>query len=161
MEIYALYFTLLPSVEEPLHSFEVPADIRDDQIAFHGQFGQGNSSSQTRGTCKSRLFQRSFDQMNLSEVRSRAADGCRQFGVLRLDLFGSTARGTNGVSSDMDFIVRFHDETPKGYAKRFFGLQRFLEKEFGCRVDLLTENGLKNPYLKRSIARDRTTVYEG
>jgi len=56
----------------------------------------------------------------------------RQYGVRRLGLVGSCARGENTETSDLDFIVDFEKETFDAY----MGLKFFLEDLFGCRVDL-------------------------
>jgi predicted nucleotidyltransferase len=44
---------------------------------------------------------------------------CRQYGVLRLDLFGSAATGAfDPATSDLDFIAAFADTEKPGYAMR-------------------------------------------
>ena len=93
-------------------------------------------------------------------VPMRVAPACREFGVRRLDAFGSVARGTATATSDVDLLVEF--STPEqAPAKRFFGLLHKLEETFGCEVDLLTLNSLRNPYFKARVLRERIPVYEG
>lgn len=98
--------------------------------------------------------------MTLDEVREAALPACREFDVSRLDAFGSTVRGTATASSDVDLLAEFKDpsRTP---AKRFFGLLHRLEDALGCEVDLLTANGLRNPYFKRRVLEERVLIYEG
>ena len=79
--------------------------------------------------------------------------------VKRLDLFGSLSRGQATAISDVDLIVEFEDPAFLP-SKRFFGLLHHLEDELGCRVDLLTFNGPKNPYFRRSILEERVNIYE-
>jgi len=88
-----------------------------------------------------------------------AGPACSRFGVKRLDLFGSMARGDVAEGSDVDLLVEFEDpgDSP---AKRFFGLLHFLEDSLGAKVDLLTSSGLRNPYFKRRVERERLTIYE-
>ena len=82
---------------------------------------------------------------------------CRQFGVRRLDLFGSAATGRfNPQRSDLDFLVEFEPETQ---GKSYFRLLEEFEKLFGRKVDLLTELGLDNPYLRRRIETERRTLF--
>lgn len=72
-----------------------------------------------------------------------------RFGVTRLALFGSTARGTAGPDSDLDILVGF--EGPATSA-RYFGVQFYLEDLFGRPVDLVTEKALRaelRPFIER------------
>ncbi len=46
--------------------------------------------------------------MNLfSKITSTSPELCKQFGVKRLGLFGSVARGDESQSSDIDFFAEF------------------------------------------------------
>ncbi|MBK6714190.1 MAG: nucleotidyltransferase family protein [Burkholderiales bacterium] len=63
-----------------------------------------------------------------------------RFGVVRLALFGSTARGTAGADSDVDVLVRFDGPAS---ARRFFGVQFLLEDALGHPVDLVSETALR------------------
>jgi predicted nucleotidyltransferase len=89
------------------------------------------------------------------------AELCRRFGVVRLYLFGSAAAGRLGPSSDLDFLVEMSDRQPTGeYARRYLDLAEELESLFGRRVDLVTEQAVRNPYLRREIQATRELVYE-
>ena len=98
--------------------------------------------------------------MKVEDIRVIAVPACREFNVHRLYTFGSTARGTASSSSDVDLIVEFN-EPDRGLAKRFFGLLHKLEDALGCEVDLLTMEGLRNPYFKARVLSERAPVYEG
>jgi uncharacterized protein len=76
----------------------------------------------------------------------------RSFGVLRLGIFGSYARGEQSEASDIDFLVEFERPTFKNY----FGLKFFLEKLFGCKVDLVFKDTIK-PRIRNTILEE--TVY--
>jgi predicted nucleotidyltransferase len=72
-----------------------------------------------------------------------------RFGVTRLALFGSTARGTAGPASDIDVLVAFDGPATSA---RYFGVQFYLEDLLGRRVDLVTEKALRErlrPYVER------------
>jgi len=97
--------------------------------------------------------------MGIDEIRKAVLPLCREFGVRRLDAFGSTARGSASSSSDVDLLVEFSDPD-RSPAKRFFGLLHRLEDLLGCRVDLLTPGGLRNPYFKARALSERVAVYE-
>ena len=98
--------------------------------------------------------------MTVEEIRQAAVPACRKFDVKRLDLFGSLARGEAESSSDVDLLVEFRDSDQKP-SKRFFGLLHYLEDVLKCEVDMLTIAGLRNPYFRRSVLRERVNIYEG
>lgn len=78
----------------------------------------------------------------------------REFGVHRIALFGSTARGEAHASSDLDLLVEFAgDPTFHG----FMGLKLFLEDQLGRRVDLVTPDALK-PRLRPIVEREAVHV---
>lgn len=84
---------------------------------------------------------------------------CRQFGVCRLDLFGSAATGEfREDSSDLDFVVNFRDRSP-GYATRFLTFADALEELFGRDVNLVTEASIINPYLRQMIDAQRELLF--
>lgn len=70
----------------------------------------------------------------------------RGFGVRRLGIFGSYARGEQKEASDMDFLVEFDDATLQNY----LNLKEFLEQLFQCPVDLVFADTVK-PRLKPII----------
>ena len=72
-----------------------------------------------------------------------------RYGVTRLALFGSTARGEARPDSDVDIVVGFDGPATSA---RYFGVQFYLEDELGCAVDLVTEKALRaelRPYIER------------
>lgn len=73
----------------------------------------------------------------------------KSFGVLRLSLFGSSARGEETPQSDLDFIVEFEKKSFDSY----MDLKLFLEDLFGRRVDLVLADGIK-PRLRAAILRE-------
>jgi hypothetical protein len=85
---------------------------------------------------------------------------CRQFGVARLDVFGSAATGAFRDGSDLDFVVTFSDTTPGTYADRYLDFAEALETLFGRKVDLLTECTIRNPYFRRSVGATCQVVYD-
>ena len=98
--------------------------------------------------------------MTLAQIKKLASPACRTFKVKRLDLFGSLAQGQATAASDVDLLVEF-EEPDVHPAKRFFGLLHYLEDALQCPVDLLTINGLRNPYFRRNVLKDRVNVYGG
>jgi predicted nucleotidyltransferase len=74
------------------------------------------------------------------------------FGVRRLGLFGSAARGEAIAGSDLDFLVELEIKTFDNY----MDLKFFLEELFGCKVDLVMKDAIK-PRLREPILKE--TVY--
>jgi predicted nucleotidyltransferase len=77
-----------------------------------------------------------------------------RFGVRRLALFGSFARGTQRDDSDVDVLVGF-DRVPT--PDEFFGVQFYLEDRLGCAVDLVTETALR-PQIRPYVERDAIPI---
>jgi uncharacterized protein len=84
----------------------------------------------------------------LEENRETIGD----FGVRRLGIFGSYARGEQSEASDMDFLVEFERATFDNY----FDLKFFLEDLFGRKVDLVFKDTIK-PRIRPTILEE--TVY--
>ena len=105
-----------------------------------------------------------YDDPMIAEIASRRAeltDLCRRFGVRRLDLFGSAARGDfDPAQSDLDFLYEFEPKPPGGYADAFFGLKEELELLFGRPVDMVAATAIRNPYFRTSVEESRAPLYE-
>ncbi len=100
----------------------------------------------------------------IAEITARQgqlASLCERYGVLRLDLFGSAARGSfNSVASDLDFVALFADRMSPTYVDRYLEFAEALEALFGRSVDLVTERSIRSPSFRRAVDRDRETIYE-
>jgi len=86
---------------------------------------------------------------------------CNRYGVDRLEVFGSAAKGLfDPVSSDLDFIVQMTGQREPGYARRFCSFADELEALFGRPVDLLTESMIRNPYFRNDVDASRRLLLE-
>ena len=90
-----------------------------------------------------------FDQDALGKL-------CREYGVRRLRVFGSSARGEERPDSDVDLIVEFG--RPAGFVE-LIRLERLLAEIFGRPVDLTTEPGL-DPYIRDSVLSSASVLYD-
>ena len=85
----------------------------------------------------------------------------REYGVRRIGLFGSFARGDAGPGSDVDVLVEFAD--PFVTFDRYMDLKFYLEDLFGRRVDLVirgtaaSRRGRVKPRIRRTVEEE--TVY--
>lgn len=93
-------------------------------------------------------------QQVLDTLRLLKPDLIERFGVTRLALFGSSARGEAKENSDIDIVVAFNGPAT---SKRYFGVQFLLEDQLGRPVDLVTEKALR-PELKPFIEREAIDV---
>lgn len=107
--------------------------------------------------CEPSIQQR---KMTLDKIRQLALPACREFNVKRLDVFGSFARSRRTDASDIDLLVEFRDPEHKP-SKRFFGLLHQFEDVFQCNVDLLTVSGLRNPFFRDRVMKQRINIYGG
>src|SRR3990170_766034 len=95
--------------------------------------------------------------MALSDLhidRNRLAEVCRRYGVARLEIMGSFARGDQTPESDLDLLVTFEPDAKVGLA--FVALKLELEALIGKPVDLLTRASVErspNKYFRRFALR--------
>lgn len=85
---------------------------------------------------------------------------CELFGVKRLSVFGSVARGEETENSDIDFLAEFESPIPSTMPDRYFGFIEEAGKRFNRKIQLMTPSMIRNPHLQRSISRDLTVIHE-
>lgn len=74
-------------------------------------------------------------------------------------VFGSAAKSTMKVGSDVDFLIRFAKDTELStYDENYFNLMYALQDLLKCNVDLVEEKTLSNPYLLQSINDSKLSV---
>ena len=78
------------------------------------------------------------------------------FGIKKIGIFGSIAKGVQRPDSDIDIVVEF--EKPLGF--KFMDFAEYLEKILGNKVDILTSEGIKSIRIKK-VASDieRSIIY--
>lgn len=89
-------------------------------------------------------------QTLLTQLSSQK-DALQKFGVNRIGVFGSVARGEATDKSDVDLLVEF-DPAKKTY-RNYLGTATFIEELLGRSVDLVTPQAL-SPYIKPHILKD-------
>jgi predicted nucleotidyltransferase len=87
--------------------------------------------------------------MDAIEALKRHRDDVDVFGVNRIGVFGSHARGEEDESSDVDVLVEFNEPT----FDNFMDLVFFLEELFEREVDLVTTDAL-SPYIASTVQRE-------
>ena len=82
--------------------------------------------------------------------------------VKRFYLFGSILTSDfDAETSDIDVLVETENISPEEKGEQLMILWEDLEKLFARKVDLLTENSLRNPYLSQEIKQTRKLIYDG
>lgn len=85
---------------------------------------------------------------------------CKTYGVRKLALFGSAARGDfDPARSDVDFLLEFEDYGP-GVGRRFMQFALDLEDLLERRVDLVFETVIKDPDFLREIQTSQELLYD-
>lgn len=77
----------------------------------------------------------------------------RRFGVERMGLFGSCARGDVAAPHDLDFVVELKIKSFDAY----MDLKFFLEDLFDCPVDVVLQHTIK-PRLRPQIMKELVDV---
>ena len=100
----------------------------------------------------------------ISVLRTKSAELaklCRDYGVTRLEVFGSAADDSfDPARSDVDFLVEFRPDVDLGpWLARYFDLRDELSRLFGRTVDLVMASALRNPYFVREVNCTRQLLY--
>ena len=84
---------------------------------------------------------------------------CKVHQVKELYAFGSIAKGTDTKDSDVDLIVEIDEPNPIHKGKLLLSLYNKFESFFNKKVDLLTFDSVKNPFLEEYIGTSKQIVY--
>lgn len=82
---------------------------------------------------------------------------CQELRLQRLDLVGSAARDDFSAASDIDVLVTFQGDD--NLFERYFSLKAKLEALFQRKVDIIEERAIRNPFFKKSVEKNRISVY--
>ncbi|MDR1953234.1 MAG: nucleotidyltransferase domain-containing protein [Clostridiales Family XIII bacterium] len=94
---------------------------------------------------------------SINEISNIVAPVAREYGIQKLALFGSYARGEANEKSDIDILIN-----DKGALRGLFQLAGFhadLEENLGVHVDVLTEGGLDDEFLA-NVRTEEVVIYE-
>ena len=92
----------------------------------------------------------------IEEMKEAICEIAQRYGVERVTLFGSYARGEARLDSDIDLLIS------KGRIRGLFELSGFhldLEERLNTHIDILTADCLDEKFLRR-INREEIVLYE-
>ena len=89
-------------------------------------------------------------------------DLCRSHKVDKMYAFGSSiTEHFDPTSSDIDIVVKIGIDNAADRGEALLSLWDKLEALFQRKIDLLTEDAIRNPYLKSNINRTKKLIYDG
>ncbi len=91
----------------------------------------------------------------IAKVREHEQE-LKRFGVERLDVFGSTARGESRPDSDVDLFFDYNPDV-LGLLE-LIRLKRSASRFLGCPTDIMTRSSI-DPYIRRSAEAEAVRVF--
>jgi len=92
----------------------------------------------------------------IEELEEKIIPVAKTYGVTRVSLFGSYARGEANAASDVDILIN------KGRLNgliQYFSFVQELEDLLGCHVDVVT-NGIQDKNFLENIKREEILLYD-
>ncbi|MGH2614150.1 MAG: nucleotidyltransferase family protein [Thermomicrobiales bacterium] len=104
---------------------------------------------------------RCLDNPVLAEHLEAIRALCREFGVLRLEAFGSVCTPEfDPERSDVDFLVEYPSDYDFGpWASRLVAFQEALAELLGRKVDLIMTRAIRKKHFLQSIDGTRQLLY--
>ncbi len=84
---------------------------------------------------------------------------CKLHRVKELYAFGSVVNGDFNDESDVDLLVEIDESNPIFKGKLLLSLYNKFEVLFGKKVDLLTNDSIKNSFLEEHIGAYKELIY--
>ena len=86
---------------------------------------------------------------------------CRKYKVEKLYAFGSVISNRfNPETSDIDLIAELETLPPIEKGENLMNLWTELEELFTRRIDLLSDQPIKNPFLRKNIEQTKQLIYD-
>ena len=95
-------------------------------------------------------------RFTIEEIQEKVIPVAKKYGVKKLWLFGSYARGEANAESDVDFLI--DGGKIRGMIK-YFGFVLDLEEVFQCHVDVVMDGSSDKEFLTE-IKNDEVLLYE-
>ncbi|WP_036603470.1 nucleotidyltransferase family protein [Olivibacter sitiensis] len=87
---------------------------------------------------------------------------CDKHNVQKLYAFGSSLTDAfDAAESDVDLMVEINERDPIKKGGLLLDFYTSMEGFFNRKVDMLTDQPLKNPYLRQEIENSKMLIYDG
>ncbi|MCD8495285.1 MAG: nucleotidyltransferase domain-containing protein [Bacteroides graminisolvens] len=86
-------------------------------------------------------------------------DLCKKHKVHKLFVFGSVLTDRFNDDSDVALVVDFNKTEVEDYFDNYFDFKYSLQDLLGREIDLLEEQTIKNPYLKKNVDSTKMLIY--
>ena len=97
----------------------------------------------------------------IKEKHTEFVELCRSHKVDKVYAFGSSITNHfDPITSDIDIVVTIDIKDPADRGDALLSFWDKLEELFKRKVDLLTEDSIRNPYLKANIDRTKKLIYD-
>ena len=97
----------------------------------------------------------------INERHTDFVELCRSHKVDKLYAFGSSITDHfDSKTSDIDVVVKIDIDDPADRGDALLSLWDNLEILFKRKVDLLTDDSIRNPYLRSNIDRTKKLIYD-
>lgn len=89
-------------------------------------------------------------------------DLCRAYKVRKLYAFGSVlTERFDDKSSDIDLLVEINEKDPIKKGGLLLDFFEAMQKFFNRKVDLLTDQPIRNPFLRSEVDKNKVLIYDG
>jgi len=99
--------------------------------------------------------------IDINNYEGKIREICSRLHIKKLALFGSSLTDEFSPKSDVDVLVEFDLQKSENLFNTYFTLKEELEKIFQKPVDIVVEDSVKNPFLRKAINSQKRTVYAG
>jgi len=96
----------------------------------------------------------------IDQNKSSIVSLAKSHGVSSISVFGSVLTNRFKPTSDIDILVKFEGVDLYNYFDNFIDLKEKLEAIFKRNVDLIEEQTVKNPILKKSIEKTKKVIWK-
>lgn len=90
--------------------------------------------------------------------KDKLRDFCCRWEVRELSIFGSALRADFNDDSDIDLLLSLNPNAPWSLYE-WIDMIEELKSIFGRDIDLVSLEGLRNPFRRKAILNDREVIY--
>ena len=97
-------------------------------------------------------------QAKIDIPKDKIEDFCKRWKIAEFSIFGSALREDFSPKSDVDVLISFEPDIPWSLFD-WVDMIEELRGIIGREVDLVEQSGLRNPFRRHEILRNRQVIY--